>query len=335
MKQRLRPWPLTRNLVGPAGAAKWPISAFQQLDVERQRSIARNVGRRAARAIAEPGGDKELPLLPHPHAVHAQVPTLDDLAGAELETNAALVEALAVGGQAALITHLHRATSASLLRSSAGLDHFVLQSASQGRHLPRRGRGGCRLVCLPLDSTSSVLGWRHVGVLVVAHALGALLEDHAGLGATKLFGRDKIRYGLRLLGLGLDLTIDLWLLGLRLLRRGLLGLRRGGCLLGRCRRLGFGLLRHRLRLRLSPLRRRHLHWRRVLRHGCSGRGLRPGNELRRHRRGVHGHLHNAYEVHCAIHGLQRVSARGKVKLQGQARIWSVRGDPGRREFLAR
>src|SRR6266568_8312785 len=83
----------------------------EQLDLEHQRRVGRDSAREAARAVAELGRDGELALAAHLHALHALVPALDDLAGAELELEGiaailAGVELLAVG-EPARVVHGH------------------------------------------------------------------------------------------------------------------------------------------------------------------------------------------------------------------------------------
>src|SRR5690606_30446450 len=116
-----------------------PASGAQQFDVELQRGIRRDDTTRAARAIAQAGGNDQRALAAFLHALHAFVPTLDHHAAAKREdkgliTVAAGVELgslLAVLVQPAGVMHDHVVAGAGF---GAGADDgvFELQAGSGG-----------------------------------------------------------------------------------------------------------------------------------------------------------------------------------------------------------
>ena len=57
---------------------------LEKLNVERQLAVARNAGERL-RAVCELGGDRQTTLATNAHADDTDVPSLDDLAFADLE----------------------------------------------------------------------------------------------------------------------------------------------------------------------------------------------------------------------------------------------------------
>src|SRR6266481_4767486 len=83
---------------------------LEQLDLEGQLGIGRNDPGRAARPIRQLGRDGELADAADLHALHALVPALDDLAGAEREAErpAAVLAAVEFGavGEPAGVVHL-------------------------------------------------------------------------------------------------------------------------------------------------------------------------------------------------------------------------------------
>src|SRR5258707_14634341 len=104
----------------------------EQLDLEDQRGAGRAHAAGPLAAVTELRGDGELALASHPHAGDPFVPSLDHLAGAELEAEGAVVVAarveLGAVDQPAGVVHLHRVASLGL-GTGADLEVAVLEPA--------------------------------------------------------------------------------------------------------------------------------------------------------------------------------------------------------------
>src|SRR5262249_52929037 len=104
---------------------------LQQFDVEDKRGIGRGGLSGAAGAVAEVAGDDELADAAFLHARDAEVPALDDLAGAELEIKGpAVIEArVELGAVLELADVVHDDGVAGLgLAAGAHLDVDVLKA---------------------------------------------------------------------------------------------------------------------------------------------------------------------------------------------------------------
>lgn len=65
---------------------------FFERDVEDECCVPRDLGRGAAGAVAEVGGDEKFALLANLHVAHTQIPALNHLAHSQLERNRTIVE---------------------------------------------------------------------------------------------------------------------------------------------------------------------------------------------------------------------------------------------------
>src|SRR4051812_14689731 len=104
----------------------------EQVHVEDQRSVRRNVAASAVRSVPQIARDLQSPFAANMHSLYPFIPTLNDSAGSELELERFVaingaVELLSVAGEPAGVMDLHSHTRGSYC-TGALLGVPVLQS---------------------------------------------------------------------------------------------------------------------------------------------------------------------------------------------------------------
>src|SRR6185503_3896212 len=122
---------------GQCGRAQARSVDAEQLDFEDQRRVGRNHAARAARAVAELGGDGQAAIATDLHPLDAFVPTLDDFAPAERKSER--IAAIATGVElASFLSAVQQPTGvmhgdfASGFRFGAGADRELLDDEPAG-----------------------------------------------------------------------------------------------------------------------------------------------------------------------------------------------------------